>query len=188
MHICYVQRDISSKFKNPSYVKTPAFRVGAFSHLKNYVMKVNIKKTINAPSDILWSYLADYSNIHRYHPLLKGSHFIEGAETCELGSTRQCNMKDGNYIKERVSDWKEGSHYTVDIYETSMPIKNATATLGVTPLGNGTTEAYMQLDLEPKYKIMQPILYLMFRYVAGPSILNGLSKLYKKEHLVKAFN
>ena len=149
-------------------------------------MQVQLKKRINAPSDIIWSYLADYSNIHRFHPLLKGSHFVDGANTCEVGSTRQCNMKDGNYIKERVTDWKEGSHYTVDIYDTSMPIKNAKATLGVRPLENGQSEAYMRIDMEPKYKIMQPMLYLMFRYIAAPSILNGLQKLYKQEHLKQA--
>ena len=85
-------------------------------------MKVKVKRRINAPSNVLWSYLADYSNINRFNPLLKKSEFIEGTETCEIGSTRQCEMKDGNHVKERIIDWKEGSHYSVEIYDTSMPM------------------------------------------------------------------
>jgi len=148
-------------------------------------MKVSLKKKIKAPSEKIWTYLADYSNIHRFHPLLKSAHFIEGAETCEIGSTRQCNMKDGNYVKERIVDWKEGAHYTVDVYDTSMPIKKASATLGVSPLSNGHTEAFIQMDITPKYKIIQPLLFLMFRFVAAPMILNGLAKLYKQESSLK---
>ena len=148
-------------------------------------MKIKIKKKIKAPHEALWNYLADYSNIHRFHPLLKGSDFIEGAHTCEVGSTRQCDMKDGNYIKERVVDWQENSHYTVDIYETSMPLKSAQATLGISPMSTKETEVYMHMDIIPKYKILQPILYLMFRFVAAPSILSGLEKLYRKEHAVE---
>lgn len=147
-------------------------------------MKIRSKRQIDAPAQILWDYLADYSNIHRFHPLLKNAHFVDGSETCELGAQRQCNMKDGHFLKERVIDWKENSHYTVDIYETSMPIKNAKATLGLTPLSDGKTEAYMHIDLKPKYKIMQPILYLMFKFFAAPNLLKGLEKLYKEERAI----
>ena len=144
-------------------------------------MKINVKRKINAPSSVLWDYLADYSNIHRFHPLLKGSNFIEGASTCEIGSTRQCDMKDGNYIKEKIVDWKDGSHYTVDIYDTSMPIKDATATLGVRAINENETEAYMNIEMTPKYKIQQPMMFLMFRFVAAPKILKGLEELYLQE-------
>ena len=145
-------------------------------------MNISIKRTINAPSDALWDYLADYSNIHKFHPLLKGSDFVDGAHTCELGSTRQCDMKDGSYLKERITDWKEGSHYSVEIYETSMPVKEARATIGVKAIGENQSEAYMYMNMKPKYKLLQPMMYLMFQFFAGPSILRGLEKIYRKEH------
>jgi len=95
-------------------------------------------------------------------------------------------MKDGNYLKEKVTEWKENSHYTVEIYETSMPIKNnAKATLGVRPLGNDFTEAFMKIEMTPKYKILQPMMFLMFRYYAAPALLRGLENLYKEEHKLK---
>jgi len=150
-------------------------------------MKINIKRKINAPAAALWAYLADYENIHRFHPLIKseGSHYIEGSDTCELGSLRQCNFTDGHHIKEKLIEWKDGSHYTVDIYDSTMPMKAAKATLGVKDLGGNQSEAFMKMEVTPKYKIMQPMMYLMFRYRNGPMILKGLEDIYKKEHQLK---
>jgi ribosome-associated toxin RatA of RatAB toxin-antitoxin module len=147
-------------------------------------MEIKLNRQVEAPASALWNYIGDYSNIHRFHPLLKGSDFIEGADSCEIGATRQCDMKDGNYIKERITDWKEGSHYTVDIYETSMPLRSAKATIGVRSNGENTSEVYMEMSMEPKYKIMQPMMFLFFKYVAGPGILKGLENIYKKEHAI----
>ena len=145
-------------------------------------MRISVKRTIEAPSEELWAYLADYSNIHRFHPLLKGSHFTEGTQTCEIGSTRQCDMKNGDYLREKITDWKDQSHYSVNVYETSMPIKESSATLGVRPLDGSRTEVYMNLEMTPKYKIMAPVMYLLFKYFAAPSILKGLEKLHRDEH------
>lgn len=144
-------------------------------------MNIQIKRTIAAPADALWAYLADFSNIHAFHPLLKGSHFIDGASSCEVGATRQCDMKDGNFLKERVVEWQPGSHYTIEVYESSMPMKEATATLGVRPLDPTRSEAYMHLTITPKYRVMQPMMYAYFRFLAGPAILRGLEDKYLED-------
>lgn len=144
-------------------------------------MKIQVKRTINAPVEAIWAYLGDYSNIHRFHPMLKGSHFTEGTATCEVGATRQCDFNDGNYIQERVLEWEEGSHYTVDIYDSSMPVKSAQATLGVRPLGEDQTEAYMHMEMTPKNSLMSPMMYLMYKFNIAPGVLKGLEKLYLSE-------
>ena len=145
-------------------------------------MRISVKRKIDAPSEALWNYLADYSNISRFHPMLNGSHFTGGNTTCEVGTTRQCDMKDGNYLQEKITQWEDGSHYSVQITETSMPVKNASATLGVRSTGEGESEAYMDLNLEAKNPLMSPMIFLMFKYKAAPSILKGLEDLYKQEH------
>ena len=89
------------------------------------IMKLGVTRRIKGKKEELWQYLGDFSNIQRFHPMLKGSHFIEGASSCEVGSTRQCNMKDGNYIKERIIEWDEGNSYTVDVYASSLPFEYA---------------------------------------------------------------
>ena len=144
-------------------------------------MKVKASRKINAAVATLWPYLADFGNIQRFHPLLNNSHFVEGAASGELGATRQCNFNDGNYVKERVIDWQPDSHYTVDIYESSMPFKSAQATLGVRRIAANQSEIYMEMSAEPKLKILQPMLYLSFRFMAMPKILRGLEELVQKE-------
>lgn len=144
-------------------------------------MKVQVKRIINASASSLWAYLADFGNIQRFHPLLDSSHYVEDSEQGELGATRQCDLSDGNYLKERVIDWQPDSHYTVDIYESSMPVKEAKATLGVRRIAANQSEAYMEMTLTPKYKIMQPMMYLNFKFFAIPKILKGLEELSQKE-------
>lgn len=145
-------------------------------------MTVQISRDISAPASVLWGYLADFANINRFHPLLNESHFTEGTQTCEVGSTRQCDFKDGNFLKERVVEWKEGAYYQVEVYETSMPMSSAFATLGVKPTGNNQSQAFMKLDFTPKYRLMGPMMYLYFKFYAGRKILEGLEGLYLQEH------
>lgn len=145
-------------------------------------MKITVKRKANAPKDALWSYLADFSNIQRFHPMLKSSHHVEGSLSCEVGSTRQCDFKDGSVLKERISDLKEGSYYTIDIVESSIPVKEASATLGVNGLSENLTETYMSVSMKPRNRFMAPMMFLMFKYKVIPGILKGLEDLYLQEH------
>ena len=145
-------------------------------------MKIQVNRNINAPTEAIWAYLSDFSNIRRFHPLLKNSYFIDGSEHNDLGATRQCDLKDGNFIKEKITDWKEGSHYAVDIVESSMPIKKAKAVFGVRSTGKNTSEVYMDMDITPKSRLMKPMLYAAYKYKALPAILKSLEDLYLKEH------
>lgn len=140
-------------------------------------MKISVKRKIKASTAALWNYLGDYANIYKFNPLISDSHFNDGSTTCEVGSTRQCDMKTGDYLKEKITEWKEGSHYSIEIYDTSMPVKNASATLGLNKLDEQTTEAYMEMEIKPKYAILGPFMYLMFQYYAAPGILKGLEKI-----------
>jgi hypothetical protein len=144
-------------------------------------MKITATRKIKATTEALWNYLGDYANIYRFNPLISHSHFNEGATTCEVGSTRQCDMKTGDYLKERIIEWKEGSHYSVEIYETSMPLKKAVAKLGVIKIDAQTSEVFMEMEIVAKYAVLTPIMYLMFKFVAAPGILKGLEKLYLSE-------
>ena len=151
-------------------------------------MKINAKRRINASTQALWSYLGDYANIYRFNPLIKHSEFNDGAASCEVGSTRQCDMSTGDYLKERVTEWEEGSHYSVEIYETSMPIKSARATLGLRKIDDATSEAYMLIDMESKYAVLNPVMYVMYKFIAAPAILRGLEKLQRSEAQLNVAN
>ena len=151
-------------------------------------MKIKAKRRINASIESLWNYMGDYSNIYKFNPMLKDSHFNGGSDTCEVGSTRQCDMKTGDYLKERITDWKEGSHYSVEIYDTSMPVKKANAKLGLTRITDSMTEAYMEMEIVPKYALLAPFMYLMFKYIAAPGILKGLEDIQASESQLQVAN
>lgn len=97
------------------------------------------------------------------------------------GAERQCFMLDGSYIKERVVAWEEGKFYTVDVFETTMLISSARATLGVASIDKRLSSAYMHMEMTPKYKILQPFFYLLFKFIAGPTILRALDKISLRE-------
>ncbi len=151
-------------------------------------MKIKSRRKIKSTPEALWNYLGDYSNIYKFNPLIKHSDFNDGAATCEVGSTRQCDMSTGDFLKERITDWKEGSHYSIEVYETSMPIKSSKATLGLNKVDDQYTEAYMEMEVVPKYAILGPVMYLMFKFIAAPGILRGLEKITRSELQPKIVN
>jgi len=113
---------------------------------------LTITREVASSATQVWDALCDYEGISAWNPNLKDSYLLEGSCTSGEGALRQCDMKDGkNWIRERVVAWRHGESYTVDIYEGTMPLRSARATLGVKPLGNGTSEAFMRLEYTPKF-------------------------------------
>lgn len=143
-------------------------------------MKIKFKRKINAPAGQIWPIIADFSNINKFHPFLKGAEFVNDSSSCEIGSARQCDFKDGTSVKETITEWVEGSHYTIEMSDITMPMKSGTGTVGVRELDSNASEAYMIMDIKLKKPIMQPMMYLMFRYNMGPKILKGLDEYYQR--------
>lgn len=136
---------------------------------------------MRAQTQVLWKYMADFSNIDQFHPLLKTSKCLEGSVETGKGAERHCIMIDGSDFKERVTAWEEGKFYTVEVFESSMPIESNRATLGVASIDKRTSIAYLNMEVEPKYKILGPFLYFVFRFLAGPAVLRGLDKVSLRE-------
>lgn len=149
------------------------------------IMELLITQKINASAAAAWELISDFENIHRFHPLLKTSGFIGGSCTHEPGATRQCEMLDGRILKEKITDWKENSHYSIEVYETSLPLKSSSATMGISVISADTSLAYMAIRLQAKYWILAPFLYVTFNYFAGPAILRKLRKLTEQTEKAK---
>ena len=125
--------------------------------------QIHLKQTFNHPADQVWNWLKDYGNIHRIHPMI-GKSYIEGEQSCGIGALRVCEMKMGGFlIKERVTDWKENQSYTVDIYETTMPMmKRSLVTLGVRATGAETSEVYIDIEYTTTFGIFGKIMDVLF--------------------------
>jgi len=141
---------------------------------------ITVTKTLNVDAARAWAALADFGNIAHFHPGLSGSHLLDGSANAGVGAERRCDLKDKNYLVERVRDWKDGSSYTVDIIESSMPLRSATATLSVRAIDNQRSEAAMTVDMTMKFGLLGVVMEIL---MARPtmkrtmvSILDGLDQ------------
>lgn len=121
--------------------------------------QVHITRTLHHSAASVWNWISDYGNIHRIHPAL-GRSWVEGERSCGVGAERVCEMKVGGFrLRERVTDWHENQSYTVDVYETSLPlVSRARATLGVRELGAATSVAYIHVRYETRYGVFGRIM------------------------------
>lgn len=130
--------------------------------------KVTVTRQVNAPLKAVWDSWDDYGNIFRFNPNLKGSFLINNSEASGLGATRQCDLADGkNYIQERIVGYSPMQSMTIDIFDGTMPLKQAEATFQFSPTTDQTTKVTMTMDFQPKYgligKMMVPMMKPQFR-------------------------
>ena len=82
---------------------------------------------VNAPKEKVWEVLADLGSIYKWNPGVSHS-YSTSSETGGEGAMRHCdlqNAKGGSigYLKERAFDWRDGDGFTIDIYESNLPLK-----------------------------------------------------------------
>ena len=136
--------------------------------------EITVKRTISAPLSEVWASWDSFGEIDRFNPNLKSSHLINNSSTTGEGAMRQCNLADGkNYIRERIVNYEPEKRMVIDIYEGTMPLKNATATLSFDRVDVDKTEVNMKMEFTPKMgilgKILIPVMKPQFR-----KMLNGL--------------
>lgn len=114
----------------------------------------SVEKTINAPKDKVWALLADFKNIDFFNDAINKSYLINDSENGGLGATRHCDLSDGkNFLRERVLKWEDGVGMTIDIYDTSMPLKSNIVRFEIEEFDD-KTKARMIFDYEMKFGIL----------------------------------
>jgi uncharacterized protein YndB with AHSA1/START domain len=129
--------------------------------------EVTIKRLINAPVEKVWESWDDFANIDQFNPNLNASFLINDSKKTGLGAERQCDLVDGkNYIQERIIDYVPNRRIVVDIYNGTLPLKRAKATIALRPVG-GQTELSFTMEFIPKMgvlgKMMVPLMKPQFR-------------------------
>ncbi len=132
--------------------------------------KIQLSQIVEATPEEVWKTWDDFGNIAAFHPALASSHLLAGQPTGK-GAMRQCNLKDGkNHIQERIIDYVPHRKMVVDIFDGTMPLRKAVATITLKPVGSNT-EVRMQLDFTPKFgligKLMVPMMKPQFRKMVG---------------------
>ncbi|MEM0949509.1 MAG: SRPBCC family protein [Pseudomonadota bacterium] len=146
--------------------------------------KIVVDQIVDASPEQVWLSWDDFGNIARFHPGLKSSHLLADKPT-GLGATRQCDMKDGkNFIRERIIGYAPNERMEIDIYEGTMPLKRAVATLTLSPAGAQKTRIQMNMEFTPKFGVLGLLMIPMMK----PQFRKLLQALLSKnaEHVMRS--
>ncbi|PZD75385.1 hypothetical protein C1752_00004 [Acaryochloris thomasi RCC1774] len=138
---------------------------------------VTVYRTIHSPIEKVWESWDDFGGIYKFNPNLKHSRLIDGSQATGAGAKRQCDISDGkNWIREEVLEYVPHKSMKINIYEGTMPLKSAIATLRFRRVTANRTEVSMAMDFEPKMgllgKLMLPMMKPKFRGMLN-SLLEG---------------
>ena len=78
--------------------------------------KVTGKLHIDAPRDMVWDILADLETVKSYDSEIIDAYYISDNRD-GVGAARQCDLPDGGYIKERITEWNPGEGYSMSVDE-----------------------------------------------------------------------
>ena len=107
---------------------------------------------INAPKEKVWEMLADLGSIYKWNPGVSHS-YGTSPEIGGEGAMRHCdlqNAKGGSmgYLKERAFDWRESEGFTIDVYESNLPLNRNHVRFDLESNGDGTV-----VTITPDYSL-----------------------------------
>lgn len=151
---------------------------------------ITVERTVRAPVSEVWATWDDFGGIHRFNPNLSGSFLLEGSAPTGLGATRQCDLIDGkNYIQERVVDYVPNKRMVLDVFDGTVPVKNARAEIELRALDDDSTSVSMTMHFEPKMgvlgKLMLPLMKPQFRKLLA-KLLEGNAAYVEKDRPLAA--
>ena len=109
--------------------------------------KIVYQVDINAPKSEVWNLLADFDNLD-WAEGVKGAHYLDG-QRGGVGTARHCDLTDGGYIVERITDWEEGNGFTYAIDDAKDPI--STESYAIWRITGD--ESHSKLTFEVHYKL-----------------------------------
>ncbi|MGX9356655.1 SRPBCC family protein [Roseobacteraceae bacterium S113] len=142
---------------------------------------VRVTRRIQASTNSVWQVLGKYGSVDAFSPHVVKSFILKNGPETGVGAMRQCDLSDGkNHVKERVTEWVDGSFYSVEIYEGTMPITNAYSTVSVASVNAETSDATIEIGYRPKFGLFGALLNAILiksrlTIVAGDN-LAGLKK------------
>ena len=112
---------------------------------------ITVSRKLSAPVAKVWEVLSDFGGVHTWSAGVEESPINDGTPTSGVGSERNCQLYDGNHIQERVTQSIELKQLSIEIFETSMPMKRAEAVFALSPAPGGGTDVKVTMDYTVKY-------------------------------------
>lgn len=112
--------------------------------------RVSTSVYIDAPAEAVWAVLADLGGISRWNPGVAQSRVTSDQLEGE-GATRHCELQNPRgYLEERAINWRDGEGYSIDLTDSSFPIKRNRVDFSIHPESDGT-RAIVSVDYTLKY-------------------------------------
>ncbi|MFV2038416.1 MAG: SRPBCC family protein, partial [Paracoccaceae bacterium] len=131
---------------------------------ENQMASVSVEKTVDASLSDLWASWDDFANISVFNPGVQKSFLINDSRDTGLGAERRCDLADGkNYLLERITGYIPEERLEIDIYEVSIPIKDASAVLEFKAIGPKRSKVTMTMTFTPKMGFVGRLMLPMMR-------------------------
>ena len=127
---------------------------------------------IEAPKERVWEVLSNLGSIYKWNQGITHSYTTSDVATGE-DATRHCDLADGGFLSERAVNWSEDEGFTIDIYKTSLPLKESFVDFRATPEGEATV---VKLKMDYKLKF-GPIGALLDAAFLGRQARKGMTEL-----------
>lgn len=83
---------------------------------------LKVEKTIDQPLDKVWETVAlRFGDVAAYNPEIAESRFDSEIKS-GVGTRRHCEFPKSGYIKEEITDWKDGEYFELKFLESSVPM------------------------------------------------------------------
>lgn len=139
------------------------------------MVRITVERVIDLPIQKTWDVLADFSNVHKVHPLVKSVDQKTPNDRGE-GAVRTCHFYDGGSATEKIVAWDEPQRaYTVHIVESSLPVKKVEAVLSATAVGEDKSKVVGEMDLVAKFGVLG---WIMERLIMKPKLGAALGDLF----------
>lgn len=111
---------------------------------------------IAAPKTKVWAVLANLETVQDYDPFVRRAYFLTEARV-GVGAARHCDVIDGTFVRERVTEWREGDGYSITVDEDNQadfPLTDQALEFHLGERDGGTTvEARFSYGLKPDAKV-----------------------------------
>lgn len=142
---------------------------------------ITVKQFVDAPLEDVWNSWKDFDNVERFSSVVRESRLlgdIRGA--IGVGTKRECELSDGrNWLREEIVEFVPLKTISVDVYESSLPIRSMRATLRLRKLADSRTETVMTVEFVPRRgllgKMMGPLFKRRFRPIVATSLSDNAS-------------
>jgi len=134
---------------------------------------VSVEEIVAASVEDVWSSWDTFGEVARFHPGIKTSRLLTGSAGSGVGARRQCDLSDGGkqFVREKIIAYDPPHRMVIDIYEATVPIRSAQATLKLTPMGADRTHVSMTMvftpGIGPLGRIMSPMMASQFKSMLG---------------------